>query len=146
MADLPTQNPYPFIYLKCQKGIFRDEHPCWGHSREYPPPPGGWLLYFCSAPEECPLFIPFLGLLCDFVHLLETTRNKSRRILCFSVSWVSYSLDCLQLPRLSQSPSLLISGSVSWPRAFTLLFHFTAENIKNYRSCFALVKKLELNW
>ena len=52
--------------------------------------------------------------------------------------------------RPSQSPSLLISGSSSWPqRAPALLLAFAAENIQNVllalKSRFALVKTFELN-
>ena len=46
--------------------------------------------------------------------------------------------------RLSQSPSLLISGSGSWPQfeALVLSLAFAAKNIKSLPSIFALVKIL----
>ena len=133
MTDFPTQNPYSFIYLKPQKGSFQEEHPCTGRSREHPHPrhpPWRMTIVFLFCSKGMSLFYSFYGVALWFCgsSLRQSGTNQEE---FFVYLLAEYHIDCLQLPRLSQSPSLLISGSGGWPTTLAFSLPFTAENIKN---------------
>ena len=137
MTDLPTQNPYPFIYLKRQKGTFQEEHSCTCHSREYPHLPWGMTIVFLFCSKGMSLVYSFSGVALWFCVCGSSLGQSGTNQEEFSVYLLAeYHIDCLQLPRLSQSPSLSLSLSRS------LLPQKTLKKI--YRSRFGLVKTLEL--
>ena len=114
MTDLPTQNPYPFIYLKRQKGTFQEEHSCTCHSREYPHLPWGMTIVFLFCSKGMSLVYSFSGVALWFCVCESSLRQSGTNQEEFSVYLLAeYHIDCLQLPRLSQSPSLSLSLSRS---------------------------------
>ena len=66
-----------------------------------------------------------------FLPILFEERGGRTQVMYVVTAWFGFRIN----HRLSRSPSLLISGSGSWPpregRALALLLAFAAENIKN---------------
>ena len=95
MTDLPTQNPYPFMYLKCQKGTFQEEHSCTCHSREYPHLPWGMTIVFLFCSKGMSLVYSFSGVALWFCVCESSLRQSATNQEEFSVYLLAeYHIAC----------------------------------------------------
>ena len=97
-----------------KKVPFRKRHSCTCHSREYPHLPWGMTIVFLFCSKGMSLVYSFSGVVLWFCVCGSSLRQSGTNQEEFSVYLLAeYHIDCLQLPRLSQSPSLSLSLSRS---------------------------------
>ena len=81
----------------------------------------------------------------SFSPILFEERGGRTQVMYVVTAWFGFRTN----HRLSRSPSLLISGSGSWPpregRALALLLAFAAEKIKNLPLTLGALEKFELD-